>query len=122
VLSRPGRTAAGDEPVIDEGYARRAAEAHLRKMSAEPGVPLLAITAMAEYRACWVFFYQSARYLQTRNFLDCVAGNAPILVDRVTGQIHGTGTARSIEHYVAEFTAGRHTCALCRGRDDARSP
>ncbi len=107
--------------MIDEGYARRAAEANLRKMSAEPGVPPLALTGMAEYRACWVFFYQSARYLRTGNFLDGVAGNAPILVDRVTGQIHETGTARSIEHYVAEFNAGRHTCPLCRDKDDARS-
>ncbi len=100
-------------PVITEQEARSAAEAVLQEMSSFPGVPLLAITHVEERPTCWVFDYQSVRYIQTGSFLDSVAGNAPILVDRKTGQAHHTGTARSIDYYLAEYTNGRHTCALC---------
>jgi Immunity protein 35 len=85
----------------------------LQDMSSVPGVPPLAITDVEERQGCWVLYYQSVRYIETGSFLDSVAGNAPILVDRRTGQAHETGTARSIDYYVAEYSNGRHTCALC---------
>lgn len=101
--------------VITEQEARRTAEAVLQGMSSVPGVPPLAITDVEEYPACWVLYYQSVRYIETGSFLDSVAGNAPILVDRRTGQPHETGTARPTEYYVAEYSGGRHSCALCTG-------
>jgi hypothetical protein len=51
----------------------------------------------------WVFFYTSARYVQTRDIRDALAGNAPYLVNRHTGEVRVTGTARPIEHYIAEY-------------------
>jgi len=51
----------------------------------------------------WVFFYTSARYLESRNPLHALFGNAPYIVNRHTGKIHVTGTAQSIEHYIAEY-------------------
>ncbi|MCO1596195.1 YrhB family protein [Micromonospora sp. RHAY321] len=100
--------------MINEQDARTTAEAVLRDMSTEPGVPPLAITNVEEHPTCWVFYYQSVRYIESGSFLDSVAGNAPILVDRNTGQHHQTGTARSAGYYISEFANGRHTCALCR--------
>jgi len=50
--------------VITEEAARRAAEEALREFSAEPGVPQLEITRTEERPVGWVYFYQSARYLQ----------------------------------------------------------
>ena len=40
----------------------------------------------------WVFFYQSRDYLASGNWLDALYGNAPIIVDRVDGEIRVTGT------------------------------
>jgi hypothetical protein len=53
----------------------------------------------------WVFFYQSCGYIETRNDLDILCGNAPIIVDRVDGEIRVTGTARPIAHYLALYEA-----------------
>ncbi|MGC4885584.1 YrhB domain-containing protein [Micromonospora sp. DT227] len=100
--------------MINQHEARGVAEGALRTMSSVSGVPPLAITEVEERPGCWVFYYQSARYLQTGSFLDSVAGNAPIIVDRNTGQPHVTGTARSTAYYLAELAEGRHTCELCR--------
>jgi hypothetical protein len=34
---------------------------------------------------------------------DALAGNAPIIVDRVDGEIRITGTARGLSEYVAQY-------------------
>lgn len=51
----------------------------------------------------WVFFYDSARHMETGDFRDALAGNAPIVVTRADGRIHETGTAHPLEHYLKEF-------------------
>jgi immunity protein 35 of polymorphic toxin system len=53
----------------------------------------------------WVFFYQSARFLETRNPLDQFAGNAPLIINRFTRELRCTGTAHPTEHYLAEYEA-----------------
>ncbi|MEV4491170.1 YrhB domain-containing protein [Micromonospora coxensis] len=100
--------------MINEREARDTAEEVLRAMSSEPDMPRLAITRADEHPNCWVFFYQSVRYLETGSFLESLVGNAPILVDRNTGQPHLTGTAQPIDYHLAEYADGRHTCHLCR--------
>ena len=52
----------------------------------------------------WVFFYNSKRYEETGEFSYTLAGNAPIVVTRDDGLMHETGTARPLEHYLAEFS------------------
>ena len=49
----------------------------------------------------WVFFYQSRRYLETKDPSELLAGNAPLIVDRLTGKITETGTAHPTEYYLA---------------------
>ena len=51
----------------------------------------------------WVFFYQSKEYLNSGKFEHMLAGNAPLLVNRNTGNITHTGTAHNIEHYIKEY-------------------
>jgi len=53
----------------------------------------------------WIFFYQTKKYLQTGDFLDALAGNAPYIVNKYTGGIIETGTAKPIEDYIAEYEA-----------------
>src|ERR1700733_1541778 len=44
----------------------------------------------------WVFFYNSKSYLETRDFRYALAGNAPYIVNRQTGELRVTGTAYPI--------------------------
>ncbi len=54
----------------------------------------------------WVFFYQSRAYLQNPdNILNALAGNAPFIIDRGTGQIIVLGTALRTEDYLERFEA-----------------
>jgi len=51
----------------------------------------------------WVFFYQSKAYLESGDFRDMLGGNAPIIINRNTGNLKHTGTAHDIEHYIKEY-------------------
>jgi immunity protein 35 of polymorphic toxin system len=55
----------------------------------------------------WVFFWQSQRFLETGNFSEQLAGNAPLIVDRRDGALHGTGTAHPTEHYIRQYLRER---------------
>ena len=55
----------------------------------------------------WVFFYDSARYVDTKDRRFAVNGNAPIIVDRQDGSVHPTGTARPIDEYIATYEKTR---------------
>ena len=54
----------------------------------------------------WVFFYQTKTFIATRDPLDGLAGNAPLIFNRVTGEYHVTGTAHPFEQYLTEYEAG----------------
>lgn len=51
----------------------------------------------------WVFFYQSKKYLETENFSEMLVGNAPILINRINGELKVLGTAHTVEHYLEEY-------------------
>lgn len=51
----------------------------------------------------WVFFYQSSEYLETGDFSSQLAGNAPFIVNKYTGELIATGTALPIEDYINEY-------------------
>lgn len=51
----------------------------------------------------WVFFYQSTEFLRTRESGKQLAGNSPILIDRVNGELRLFGTARPIGDYLKEY-------------------
>lgn len=50
----------------------------------------------------WVFFYQSASYVETADPREMLAGNAPLLVTRA-GEVYETGTAQPLESYLREY-------------------
>ena len=56
-----------------------------------------------EFHFGWVFFYQSAEFLETGAWTKALGGNAPIIVDRYTAVAHVTGTAEPIETYVNRY-------------------
>lgn len=53
-----------------------------------------------EHEFGWAFYYNSAKYIETEDFRDAIAGNAPLIVARNTGQIFETGTAYETEYYI----------------------
>lgn len=56
-----------------------------------------------EHPTCFVFFYESSKYLETDKFEDRLAGNSPILVDRFNSEPQFLGTAEPVEFYINEF-------------------
>jgi hypothetical protein len=55
----------------------------------------------------WVFFYNSKAFLEKREARYMLIGNAPIIVDRESGLLYFTGTAKSIDKYIEEFAKDR---------------
>ena len=51
----------------------------------------------------WIFFYQSAEFLDDGNPSAQLVGNAPIIVNRDTCELRVTGVAKPLEHYLAEY-------------------
>ena len=51
----------------------------------------------------WVFFYNSKKFLETKDIMYAVLGNAPLIVARDDGSVHLTGTARTIDYYIQEY-------------------
>jgi hypothetical protein len=66
----------------------------------------LAVTQADEYDFGWVYFYNSADYKESGDFLHSLVGNAPPIVDRTTCKLYSTGTAQPVEYYVEEFRNG----------------
>lgn len=53
----------------------------------------------------WVFFYQSRDFLLTGIERTRLAGNAPLIVNRYSGEVVSAGTAEPIEEHVASYEA-----------------
>jgi hypothetical protein len=53
----------------------------------------------------WVFFWDSREFIETKNPRKRIAGNAPVIVDRVDGEVRVTGTAEPLEYYLSKYEA-----------------
>lgn len=53
----------------------------------------------------WVFFYTSQRLIETGDPRYLVAGNAPIVVNRQTGELTWLGTGEPFENYLRRYEA-----------------
>jgi hypothetical protein len=62
----------------------------------------------------WIFFYQSKAFLDRGTPSSQFAGHAPIIVDRNTGELRVTGTARPLEHYLEQYERSLPPVALQR--------
>lgn len=51
----------------------------------------------------WVFFYDSAAHSRSGDISDAIAGNAPIIVNRASGELVVTGTAWPIDKYIEDY-------------------
>ena len=86
--------------------ARQIALAHVKAIGRETLLELVILDAHTiEKSYGWVFFYDSQRHVQSGDFRDSIAGNAPILIMKADGKIRETGTAMPLEHYLKQFDA-----------------
>jgi hypothetical protein len=87
--------------VVTREHAREIADNQLRQLYGE-GAESLAIDdrATREEDFGWVFFYETQKYLDDGDPDGRLVGNAPIVVDR-DGNVHETGTAEPVDHYLA---------------------
>ena len=65
--------------------------------------PVIVGEATQEYSWGWVVHYQSKKYLETNEIRHAFAGNAPYIVNKYSGEVYITGTARPVEEYVREY-------------------
>lgn len=89
--------------MIGRDEARRRAEVHLAEVKARSRIPLV-LAGEREFADGWAFFYDSVQHQETGAFADLLGGNAPILVNRESGESFTTGTAHPVEYYTGEFS------------------
>jgi hypothetical protein len=90
--------------MISKDTAIDIAHKELKKISADTELVLLD-DATIERHWGWVFFYNSRAFIETGDYSEALVGNAPFIVNRMTGGVTLTGTAMPIEHYISEYEA-----------------
>ncbi len=88
--------------------AQAIAESHLATLAERSRIDL-AINASAtrEEPCCWVFFYNSAVYLQTGSFSHALTGNGPIVVDKESGTVHELKSGAPIDDQLVAIRSNR---------------
>ena len=60
-----------------------------------------------EFEYGWVFFYQTKEYVETKDYLQMLEGNAPIIINKNDGGLHVTGTSSPVEKYIRDYIKSR---------------
>lgn len=109
-LSKKGRYIEGmPKRELDFKDALDLARSYVKQKAAECGIDLQLVEAeILEKSFGWVFFYQSKRFLETGDYSERLAGNAPFIIDRRDGGLHTMGTAKPLEDYLAGYEALRN--------------
>ena len=69
-----------------------------------PGINLIILSDKTEeHEFGWVFYYSSDKFIRTGDFRHALAGNAPLIVNRESGELIETGTAREISYYINNY-------------------
>jgi hypothetical protein len=90
--------------MLNQEQARELALKEIRKRwDIEDDEPLIVDDDTLEEDFGWVFFYESRIFIETQIFSYCLAGNAPIIVNKYEGSTQFTGTARAPEYYIEEY-------------------
>ena len=63
----------------------------------------LALDRTIERDRCYVFFYNTKRFLETGENRYRLAGNGPILVSKYDGYLQAYGSNRPVEVFVSDF-------------------
>jgi|HubBroStandDraft_6_1064221.scaffolds.fasta_scaffold334625_2 hypothetical protein len=95
--------------MITKEEARRRALAYIEERPSAHAHEMVLVDALTQEEDFgWVFFYDSKRHVETGDRQWALGGNAPLIVDRRTGELHVTGTALPTEHYIAVYRRDGH--------------
>ncbi len=89
--------------MINFNDAKLIADEYIDDLQKEAGISLR-ITKAQEELFGWVFFYQSKNFLETGELSSMLAGNSPFIVNRNDGRVSVTGTAKTIEEYIEDYS------------------
>lgn len=70
----------------------------------------LKITHEGSFLYGWYFCYQSREFIETGNTSLQLAGNAPFLIDKYSGEIHVLGTEKSVDCYIKDYINNKSKC------------
>ena len=79
------------------------AEKEVLKLSMPDDEYIIVEDQVVEMPWGWIFIYNSRQFIETGDDQYHLMGNAPIFINRETGQIHHTGTANDVNYYIAEY-------------------
>ncbi|MES1225024.1 MAG: YrhB domain-containing protein [Bacteroidota bacterium] len=88
--------------MIGKKKAIEIAEQYVKNESKSHNLVILHEHTM-EFELGWVFFYQTKEYVETRDILQMINDNAPLIINKKDGTIHITGTAYPIEKYIRDY-------------------
>lgn len=93
---------------VDRDEALQLARAWLERQEIYPDDKIILDGPPKETEFGWVFFYNSEHYLKTGDVGYALAGNAPIVVMKSTGEVRGTGSAEPLEANLDKIRASLH--------------
>lgn len=97
--------------MISVNEARKIANQYLLTLEPDIGESLQIVDSETiEKSFGWVFFYNSKEYLKTGDFRYMLTGNSPFIVNRNSGEVHITGTAKPIEDYIVDYEKQLQEC------------
>lgn len=96
--------------VFDYNFAEQAVLDLLKKTEIELNVQLQ-ISDVLEKDFGWIFLFDSKEYVETGNNSSRLAGNSPLIFDKLDGVIYITGTSDTLDAYVEQYRRGIKTPA-----------
>jgi hypothetical protein len=96
--------------VFDYNSAEQAVLELLAKTEKELGIQLL-ISDVLEKDFGWVFLFDSKVYVETGNNSSRLAGNSPLIFDKLDGKIYITGASDTLDSYIEQYRRGTRTPA-----------
>lgn len=61
------------------------------------------ITSQGRFSEGWFFCFQSREYIETGDPSAQLAGNAPFIIDKDSGELHELGTAQPLKEYLQAY-------------------
>lgn len=89
--------------MITREQAQAVAASHIAEVMGEKNSCDIVDALTLDSPSGCMFFYQSRWYLESQDPNDALAGNAPLIVDSLTGKVTETGTAHSAQEYLVQY-------------------
>lgn len=94
--------------MLTEKEISEIANKYIQEIEKRTGIELLIVPYRTiEKPYGFIYSYTSKKLFETKDDKYAVAGNAPFLVEKETGNIIVFGTAKVREYYIDEYEAGR---------------